>query len=271
MFGVVSTSIAQNFSVSPFWVVVTMFVMVMGVAGGGVKRVGDICSAIIPLFVLGFMGMSLWVLFVNAAAIPAALWTVLDSAFTGHAAVGGFTGGSVLLALTQGIKRGCYTGDIGIGYASVIHAESATESPNRQAALGIFGIVLDTFIICTTSILLILVTDAWHRPIGAELLVQSVLAEYFPGINFFMPLFLFLLGYSTMIAYLCVGFKCAQFLSPKWGRMGYYIYASVAFLGFSVVDPTQALSVMSITGALLLAINSFGIYRLWKDIDFRLD
>ena len=93
-------------------------------------------------------------------AIPAVLADVFRHAFTPHAAVGAFAGSSIMIAMSHGIKRACYSLDVGVGYASIIHSESAQQNPARQAALTIFEVILDTFIICTMSIVLVL--HNWH-------------------------------------------------------------------------------------------------------------
>ena len=100
------------------------------------------------------------------------------------------------------------------------------------------------------------------------MLVQLALGEYFPLMHFFMPLFLFMLGYNTINAYFCVGLKCADHLSPRWGRPIYYGYAVAALLLFSFLGTSQAQTVMAIAGVLLLIINGFGIFMLRHEISF---
>jgi AGCS family alanine or glycine:cation symporter len=161
-------------------------------------------------------------------------------------------------------------GDIGIGYASVIHSETSVKVPEKQAMLAIFDIFLDAFVVCTTSLFLILVTNAWQQPMEASMLVQSVLREYFPYIDLFMPIFLFILGYNTINAYFCVGLKCAQYLSIRWGKILYYTYAISAFLLFSLIGTAQAQTIMAIAGVLLLIINGYGVFVLRNEISFQL-
>lgn len=173
-----------------------------------------------------------------------------------------------MLTISQGVRRGCYTGDLGVGYASVIHSESSANIPEKQASLAVLDILLDTFLICSTSVMLILVTETWHQPMNATMLVQTALGNHFPYMHFFMPLFLFLLGYSTINAYFCVGIKCAEFLSPKYGRTVYYTYGISALILFSFIGTLQAQTIMTIVNGSLLVINCIGIFRLRKEISF---
>lgn len=271
MFSVVSTTLTENCGINHELVVFSLFCAVMLAGAGGVKRVGAVCSAVIPFFLMLFMGFSLWILATNASLLPSVLYDVITSAFTGKAAVGAFAGSSLLGTLAMGVRYACYTGDLGVGYASVIHSESSTQSPHKQAALGIVGIILDTFVVCTLTLLLVLISGTWNQGIAPEFMLQTALEQTFPQVTWFIPALIFLLGYSTMIAYLCVGFKCADFLSPRWGRPLYSLFASVAFLTFSYVDSTHALGVMGLTGGLLLLFNCIGIYRLRHQVEIKLD
>lgn len=269
-FSVIVESVSINFHINPYIVIFVLLGMVMYAGLGGIRRAGAISSAIIPIFVVIYISMGSWVLFNNLGAIPQMIGLVFSSAFTGSAALGAFTGSLLMNTISEGVKRGCYTGDLGVGYASVIHSESQVKEPQEQAALVIFDIFLDTFVICTTSVMLILVTGVWKEPLQTGMLVQTALGQYFPYMNFFTPFFLFLLGYSTINAYFSVGIKSAQFLSPTRGRMLYFAYAAVALVIFSFGGITQAQSIMTITNGLLLLINCYGIFRLRKEISYEL-
>lgn len=267
MFNVVTDSIVTNFGAPKLLVVGGLLFLVFYAASGGVDRVGKLSSVMIPLFLVVFMTMTLWVLFQNSEKLGPAFVELIQSAFTSHAAVGAFTGSGLMLTIAQGMARGSYTGDIGIGYASVVQAETRETDPKQQANLAIFGIFLDTFVICSLSTLLIFVTGVWQEPIPAGYLVQTALARFFPYMNVFMPFFLFLLGYSTIIAFFVVGLKCAKFLSPRWGSTVYHLYASIAFVAFSYIDQTKALTIMSISGVCLVVLNLIGIYKLRREIE----
>lgn len=267
-FNVIVNSVTSNLGINPYFVLAILLGLVIFAGSGGVRRVGNISGFIIPFFVILYLGMGVWVLIQNYQNIPDVLKVIFNTAFTGHAAIGAFIGSTTTQAISQGVRRGCYTGDVGVGYASVIHSESFVKVPEKQASLVIFDIFVDTFLICTTSVLIILVTDLWHHPVDSSLLVQTALAQYFPYMEWFMPLFLFLLGYSTINAYFCVGLKCAEYLSPKRGKPLYYLYASLALAAFALVDTAQAQSVMTIAGGLLLVFNCYGIFRLRNEISY---
>ena len=270
-FNVVTETISKNTNISEFWIIGALIIIVFLAVNGGVRRVGEISSVIIPLFVVLYVGMASYVLWQNLGVLPDVIKQVFTSAFTGHAAKGAFIGSPLILTISQGVRRGSYTGDVGVGYASVIYSESMVRSPEKQAALTIFDIFIDTFIICTTSLMIILLTGIWKEPIEASQLVQTALSQYFPYMHFFMPLFLFLLGYSTINAFFCVGVKSAEFLAPKYGKLIYYSFGLVMFFLFSLVGTQQAQTIMTIAGGLLLVINCYGIFLMRKEISYNFE
>ncbi len=270
-FNVVTESISTNTGISEPLIAFVFLLLILFAVSGGITRVGAISAAIIPLFVLMYVGMGLWVVFHNLHAIPGVLKEVFEGAFTGHAAMGGFIGSTLMKTMSQGIKRGCYASDIGAGYASVIYSESSVKVIEKQAALVIFDVFIDTFLICTTSVILILVTGVWKEPIDASMLVQTALGNYFPYMNFFMPFFLFLLGYSTINAFFFVGLKSAEFIGAKIGKAVYYAVAVAMFFIFSMMGTIQAQIVMTIAGGILLVINCFTIFMLRDRISFKFD
>ena len=261
MFNVMADSIAVNSNIDLIWIVAALLAATIPVALGGINRVGEVCSGLIPLFVVLYVAMAIWVLIQQADRLPDVFREIFTGAFSTQAAKGAFAGSSVALAISMGLSRGAYSGDIGVGYASVIHAESRTTHFGRQASLTIIGVFLDTFVVCSLSVLVVLATGHWHSGIDVSIMVQEGLGLYFPYMHFFMPLFLFLLGYTTILAYFVVGVKCAKFLSPKWGTL----------LLFAFVDSSQAFLIMSLSGAFLLLFNLTGIFLMRKEVNFRLE
>jgi len=215
--------------------------------------------------------MSFWVFAMNLAKIPSMLVSIFVHAFTPHAAVGAFAGSSMMLAMSHGIRRACYTGDIGVGYASIIHSESSEAIPGKQAAMGIMDIILDTFIICTLSMFIILLTGTWHQGISEDFVVAEAFTQYFSYVHVIWPFFIFLLGYSSLLAFFVAGRRSAMLLSQKYGATLYLVFAAFAFLLFSFVGTlAQCMAVMSIVGILLLMINLYGLFYLKDEVVFDL-
>jgi alanine or glycine:cation symporter, AGCS family len=268
-FSVITESISANWHIPRALVVGILLFSILYAAIGGVKRIGKICGWVMPFFLLVYTLIGVWVIAQKIGMIPQLLLVVFKSALTGHAAVGGFAGTGVLLAIQHGISRAAYSSDIGIGYDAIIQSESSTTHPERQSSLAILGVFIDN-IICTISILIVLISGVWavEPALMGSQLVQVGLSHYFPYMEYFIPLFFVVTGYTTIIAYFVVGIKCARYVAPRFGRPVYLAYAIVAFIFFSYVPQNQALLVMSVSGALLLITNLFGIFRLRNEIQF---
>lgn len=266
IFDIVKDTLTINYSLDPLIVSLLLLALVLIGGAGGVKRVTTISSWIIPIFIVFFNAVLIIALFSHWKLIPQAFFSIFSSAFTSQAASGAFIGSSISLSMSQGFSRGCYAADVGVGYAAVIQSEAKSSQPNKQASLAMFGIFLDTFIICTLSVLLILVTDFWKEPIHEVLILQTTIKPYFPYAHIVMPVFLFLLGYSALIVSLYVGLKNAVYLSPKYGTVFYYLYAVGAFLFFSFREANQAIAFITTCGGALLLINLWAIFKLRKEI-----
>lgn len=268
-FAVVADTLSSNFEWNRYLVIASLLFMVLYASSGGISRIGKICTAIMPAFMITYLGMGFFVIFSEIWQLPEILKTVFISAFTGHAAVGGFIGSSVILAIQHGISRAAYSADIGIGYDSIIQSETSLKGPERQARLSILGVFIDN-LVCTMSIMIVLMSGVWKSPVPIEgsQLIQTALSHYFPYMHIFMPIFLFIVGFSTLIAYFCVGMKCARFISPQYGVGLYMVYGATTLVAFSFLDQMHALLVMSVVQAILLITNLIGIFKLRHELVF---
>ncbi|MBY0292288.1 MAG: amino acid carrier protein [Alphaproteobacteria bacterium] len=235
---------------------------------GGIRRLANISTALMPPFIVGYVLLCLYIIFLNITELPSVFIEVFTSAFTGHAAVGGFAGSSMLMALQLGTARAVYSGDLGIGYDSIIQSESKARDPATQACLSIFGVATDA-LICTMSILVVLVTGMWKTDVEACHAVSLVFSQFFPYVEIFMAILIFIAAYTTLIAYLAVGEKAMRWLFPTWGRQVYFICAALAFIGFSFLDQCHAITVMGLSGGLLVLTNLLGIWKLRHEVVFK--
>ena len=269
IFRTITHTITQGWGLDKGIVIALLMILVLIIGQGGLRLVGKVSSIVVPFFLVVFASMSLYILAINIFVIPSIFKLIFVSAWKPHAAIGAFAGSTMITTMSYGIKRACYSGDIGIGYASTIHSQTAETSPSREACMGIMGIFIDTFVICTLSLLLILVTGTWKDGLHQTVLVAEALQLYFPYINIFWPIFIFLLGYTSLISFYSVGKNGAVFLFGEKGNIIYPIFSGIAFLAFSYIGTNDhAMMFMAITGMLLLVINVYGIIMLSDKIKF---
>ncbi|MBS0623056.1 MAG: sodium:alanine symporter family protein [Verrucomicrobia bacterium] len=266
-FTIIADSVSSNWHFNRTFVVLLLLLAILWAALGGVSRIGKISLWIIPVFLQIYAVMGICIIVSEASALPAMLAKVIHSAFTGHAAVGGFAGSTMLLAIQHGIARTAYSADIGVGYDSIIQSESSISVPHTQAALAILGVLIDNFI-CTLTILVVLLSGAWLLEGEGTSIIQAAFSTYFPYMDLFLPFFYIVTGYTTLIVYFCVGLKCCRYLFPRHGKALYLFFGCWMFLFFSYTSQSKALLVMSVAGAMLLIINLIGIFRLRNEISF---
>ncbi|MBP9752928.1 MAG: amino acid carrier protein [Proteobacteria bacterium] len=269
-FTVVVDTIQRSFDVNRYFAIACLLAIVMWAAIGGVKRLSNICVLLMPPFVISYILMCLWVILDHASEIPQMLLSVFYSAFNGHAATGGFLGATFIIAAQQGVARGIYAGDIGIGFDSIIQSASKTKHPERQARMGIFSL-LTGVIVCTMTLLTVLLSGLW-KVNGTNMLASEymtkILGQYFPFINIYMLVLFFLAAFTTLLAYYAVGRRTARFLSPTHGIKIYTVYAILAFSFFSHFDQTVPMSLMAICSVLLVTFNIAGMLKLRRHIKY---
>ena len=128
---------------------------------GGIKRIAQIASKLVPFMAFWYIAGALAVIIGNYENIIPSLKLIFIHVFTPTAAVGGFLGASVAAALTRGVNRGLYSNEAGQGSAPIAHASSKTENPVEEGMVSILEPFIDTIIICSITGLAILSSGVW--------------------------------------------------------------------------------------------------------------
>ena len=136
-------------------------VVVGGVMLGGMKRFVKFSEAVVPVMALVYIAFGILIIVMNITAIPGVIALIFKSAFTGHAAVGGFAGASIAQAIRWGTARGMYSSDAGTGIAAIMHGQADVKHPAEQGMFGVLEVFIDTIVVCTFSALIILSTGVW--------------------------------------------------------------------------------------------------------------
>jgi AGCS family alanine or glycine:cation symporter len=215
--GVQSNSIAQvietNFSVSPLITGLIVMVLVGAVLMGGIKRIGSVAGALVPFMAVAYIIAGLIVLATNADQIGPAMSLILESAFTGHAAEGGFAGAAVWAAIRFGVARGVFSNEAGLGSAPIAHAAAQTKDPVRQGLVAMLGTFLDTILICTITGLVIVSSGLWTSGTSGAALTSAAFAQALPGIgNYLVAISLAIFAFTTIIGWSFYGERCVEFL-----------------------------------------------------------
>jgi AGCS family alanine or glycine:cation symporter len=148
---------------------------------GGIKSIARVTEWLVPFMAILYLGGGLIVIVLYAGHLPRVLSLVVDGAFSGSAAVGGFAGSTVMMAMRYGIARGLFSNEAGLGSAPMVHAAADTDHPVRQGMYGIFEVFVDTILICTTTGLVILLTDVWAGGLTGAALSAKAFEVGLPG------------------------------------------------------------------------------------------
>lgn len=212
-----SNSIAQvietNFGVPTIATGVIAMVLVGAVLIGGIKRIGSVAGALVPLMAVAYILAGLVVLSINADQIGPAFSLIISSAFTGHAAEGGFAGAAVWAAIRFGVARGVFSNEAGLGSAPIAHAAAQTKDPVRQGLIAMLGTLLDTLIVCTITGLVIITSGVWTSGESGAALTSAAFADALPGLgNYLVAISLAVFAFTTIIGWSFYGERCVEYL-----------------------------------------------------------
>jgi AGCS family alanine or glycine:cation symporter len=199
----VAESLRASFGIAPAVTGLVLVVITAAVIIGGIKRIGEVTSVMVPFMALLYLGGGLLVLALHAGELPRALGLVFEGAFSGTAASGGFAGATVMTALRYGVARGLFSNEAGLGSAPMVHAAAQTDHPVRQGVYGIFEVFVDTVLICSTTGLVILVTDTWASGATGAALAARAFETGLPGVwgDVVVTGGILLFSYSTLVGW----------------------------------------------------------------------
>ena len=193
----------------PHWISgVILMVLVGMVLIGGIRRIWQVASALVPIMAVSYLMAGLVVLAINFADIPAAFGLIFEHAFSPIAAEGGFAGAAVWAAIRFGVARGVFSNEAGLGSAPIAHAAAQTKNPVNQGMVAMLGTFIDTIIICTITGLVIITSGVWTSGESGAALTSMAFSQALPGVGGYvvaialavLPLRLFLAGRSTVSA-----------------------------------------------------------------------
>jgi len=210
----VALSAQSTFGIPVLATGIVLAILTAVVIVGGIKRIGAFTEKLVPFMAALYILGGLWLLISNAAKIPAAFAMIFSNAFTGTAAVGGFTGTVMMQAIRFGIARGIFTNEAGLGSAPIAHAAATTDHPVRQGLWGVFEVFTDTIVICSITALSILVTGVWETGESGAVLSAMAFDTGIPVVGrFIVSIGLILFAYSTILGWEYYGERCLEYLA----------------------------------------------------------
>jgi AGCS family alanine or glycine:cation symporter len=159
----IANVLESTFSIPKLLTGLVLGIMLWVIIVGGIKRIAQIASKLVPLMGVIYFGGALIVLIENYQNIIPSFNAIFSQVFTGSAAVGGFLGASFAMSLKLGVARGLYSNEAGQGSSPIAHASAKTEKSVEQGMVSILEPFIDTIVVCSVTALVILSSGAWTQ------------------------------------------------------------------------------------------------------------
>ena len=159
----IANVLESTFSIPKLLTGLVLGIMLWVIIVGGIKRIAQIASKLVPLMGVVYFGGALIVLIENYQNIIPSFNAIFSQVFTGSAAVGGFLGASFAMSLKLGVARGLYSNEAGQGSSPIAHASAKTEKSVEQGMVSILEPFIDTIVVCSVTALVILSSGAWTQ------------------------------------------------------------------------------------------------------------
>ncbi|MCL4943414.1 sodium:alanine symporter family protein [Streptococcus suis] len=236
----IASSMSASFGLAPQLVSIVTAISIAFFIFGGIEKISDVSTKIVPFMAILYILASLIVLVVHWNELLPTLGLVLKSAFSPAAAVGGFVGATVKEAIQRGIARGVFSNESGLGSAPIAAAAAKSDNPVEQGLISMTGTFIDTIIICTLTGLTILVTGQWSvEGLEGAPLTQAAFATVFGNAgSIALTISLVLFAFTTILGWSYYGERCIEFLFGTKSILPYRLLfvAMVALGGFLKLD-----------------------------------
>lgn len=164
----IAAALDKTLHIDPKITGVVIMVIVAIVILGGIKRIAQVTEKLVPVMGVIYVALGVITIVLNADKLPAAFAVIFQGAFNPQSVAGGVLGYTIMNAIRFGFARGVFSNEAGLGSAPIAHAASSTDNPVKQGMWGAFEVIFDTFIICTITALVVVMSGLWG-PEGAGL------------------------------------------------------------------------------------------------------
>ncbi len=230
-------------------IVISLIVSV--VIFGGLQRIADVASKIVPFMVLIYLSAGLFIVFSNITLVPSIFNLIVTSAFNGSSVAGGFVGTAVVIS--QGFRRAAFSNEAGMGTEVMAIGASKNNEPIRSGLVAMIGPVIDTLIVCTITGIVILLSGDWMTgEFSGVTLTQRSFANHLGVVGDFILIFsVATFALSTMFGYSYYGCKCASYLFGAGSKVYYRIFYVITLVLGSVLSLDLAVNIVDAMFALM--------------------
>ncbi len=246
----------------PRWTTgVPLALLTAAVILGGIRSIAAVCEGLVPFMAIFYVGGCAVLLLRDAAALPETIALIVQSAFSGQAAVGGFLGAGMREAMRYGVARGLFSNESGLGSAPIVAAAARTRNPVRQALVSATGTFWDTVVVCAMTGLVLVNTGAWTSGAKGTALSAAAFAELPVVGPLVLTIGLLTFVFSTLVGWAYYGEKACEYLFGERAIRPYrWLWVAAVYVGaalplpvvWAAADVTNALMAIPNLIALLL-------------------
>lgn len=213
-----------NAGIPVTYTAVVLTILVAAITLGGLQSIAKTASKVVPAMAVIYMASTIGFLVIFADKVPGAVAEVFYDAFHPTAAVGGFLGASVLFAMRNGVARGVFSNESGLGSAPIVAAAAKTKWPAEQGLVSMTGTFIDTIIICTMTGLVVVISGLWKGDLNGAALTNAAFLQAYPHFGGYMLMVgLVLFAFTTILGWNYYGERCMEYLVGTKGIMPYRI------------------------------------------------
>ncbi|GKX28277.1 transporter [Vallitalea longa] len=219
----ITTAVKLTFNVPIAVTAVILTILVTLVTLGGIKSISGVCEFVVPFMAVLYIVASLSIIVFNIQAVPDAVSLIIKSAFTPVAAMGGFLGATVKKAIQNGISRGVFSNESGLGSAPIAAAAAKTDSCVKQGLISMTGTFFDTIIICTMTGISLVMTGAFKSEFEGAEMTNLAFEQGLPiaGGEFILTIGLIFFAFTTILGWNYYGERCTEYLFGVKGIVPY--------------------------------------------------
>ncbi len=265
----IAVTVSENYGISRLAVGLLLSVACFVTFKGGMTKIASISEKLVVIMAIGFIGICTALLFINREAVGGAVTSIFSSAFSPDAVNGYGASEAFRLMIGQGIKKGLFSNEAGLGTTPHIHAAANAKAPHSQGVMAMMGVFIDSFVIMTLSALVIL--TVWGESgdsVDMKNIMLFALKENL-GENIgkgFLSLSLILFGYSSIISWNCFGGVNFEYVFGKKSIWIYIVFSSLFVLLGSVFQSEFVWSVADLFNGFMIVPNVIALFWLSKYI-----
>ena len=215
-------SLQESFSIPPLWTGIVTAILLSVIIFGGAKRIGTVTSILIPVLSGIYLLSALLIIWNCRANLGNALQSIFQEAFGISAISGGISGIAVRQAISVGIRRGVFSNEAGLGSSGLLHGEADSNQPEFLGLCGMLEVIVDTFLCCTATALVILCTGALDSNQDGAILVLSAFRIGLGNVaDFILPPMIALFAFCTLIGWSYCGASAFKTLG-KYANIKFY-------------------------------------------------